>query len=147
MSEFTIMRMNDCNRIVLDAIHGPKKMFVFWICAILAVFFNLGLTNVTESEGAFFVAVQTLHWESWTPLSSQISAFLVRLSQPREVVPVCSAYIVRLPAALSALWIIGCTGGILKLLNGEKAAYLGKWLLLVSYPVWSLNRIAGIEVM
>ena len=154
MSEFTIMRMNDCNRIVLNAVRNSRKQIVFWLMAILLLCLNLGLMNVCESEGSLFVTAREilyggtdLNAESLTPLSGQIPALLTRLSNVRVRFPLTDPFTLRLPFILSALWLIGCSVGLVRLLKGKKAAELCGWLLLLTSPLWTFNRTACAYVM
>jgi len=154
MSEFTIMRMNDCNRMVSDAVRGSKKWFVFWFFAAFLMFFNLDMMKIQESEIPILAASQALlngengaETVSMTPFLFQITAFLARLSHAREAHPQINAFAVRLPVCLCALWLIGCAVGLLKQIKGDQTALLGGWLLLLSCPLWFACRTAGTQVV
>ena len=155
MSDFNILRVNECNRMIYNAVRGPKKWFFFWACAVLMLFLNLGTGSIISGvESQWLVMAQeiirsgdwfqpTVNGEVASGSPMICSWFIALISLFAGEINLFTA---RMPSALAALLLLGCTTGIARNLFGEKTAFLSGWILMTFYPFCMLGRTAGPEM-
>lgn len=157
MSDFTILRFHECSENLLSQLAKSRKWIFFWCCAILLVFFNLGLDVIAGSEGRWFAVVREMllsgDWLHPTingqpyfdkPLVSYwFMAFLSKAVNQG----VLNEFLARAPSAIFALLAMVALIRLARRLYGESAAWLAAWIFLTVYPFayWGRRAEADME--
>lgn len=143
MSDFTILRFQDCNRSVLEGWKTQKKWIFLWACAILLFFWNLGTGAVqTVQEGNLFYRVMCI-LKYDTPLTTP-PYLPVFFSCPLGIANELS---VRFASAVAGLIALGAVISIARRLFGTGTALASGWILLTTYGVIHYARLAGPDML
>lgn len=157
MSDFNMLRFQECNDSFLGRLAKSKKWIVFWICAFALVFINLGLEEISGSEGRWFAVVREMlltgDWLHPTingqpyfdkPLVSYwFIAALASLVNRGDL----NEFLARAPSAIFALFAMLALIRLARRLYGESVAWLSAWIFLTVYPFayWGRRAEADME--
>ena len=128
MSEFTILRFNECNNTLLQGIRRQKQWLFLWGAAVLLLFWNLGTGAFSAAECIPAAAAQDLMDSSSTP-----QTFLNRLVWFFSISPGgVSEMSARMPVAIGALLMLGGVLAIAHKLAGRGTAIASGWICLTT---------------
>ncbi len=127
-----------------------------WICAVLILFGNLGVSPLQGSEGRWAGIVRemfltgdflhpTINFDPYfdKPLLSYWLIALVSLLNKGVV----TEFFARVPSGLMALWTLGCVISIAKTLFGSRCAMISSWIFLTFYSFAFWGRLAEADMM
>ena len=151
MAEFTILRINECNKIVYNVMHGPKRWLFFWAAAVILLFLNLGNSSALSGEAAYMAAASEI-------MQDPAKAFTLAVNEhnaeglfvyrywftvlPSLFTGIMNEFSSRVFSALAAVMLLGCSVSICKNLFDEKTAFLSGWLLLTNFSFALYGRMA-----
>ncbi len=157
MSDFTILRFQECSENLLSQLAKSKRWIFFWVFAFLLVFFNLGLDSIVGSEGRWFAVVRemllsgdwlhpTINGQPYFDKPLVSYWFMAFLSKSVNQ-GVLNEFLARAPSAIFALLAMVALIRLARRLYGESAAWLAAWIFLTihSFAYWGRRAEADME--
>ena len=152
MAEFTILRINECNKMIYQAARGPKRWLLFWTAAVVLLFLNLGNCSVISGEipwmnGAAEIMQSVCGKDSGAAENGSHGGGIFALRYWFTVLPSLftgkiDEFSCRVFSALHGIMLLGCAVSISRNLFGEKTAFLSGWLLLTTLSFGFYSRMA-----